>query len=79
MKLEVVFIVFLVNGITVWLFDLELNLNSALHPGGAYTAYGSYLQDNSRSAALAPTMMGIEKELKANRRNDFIVEALLTE
>ena len=65
---------FLVHGISAWLFDLDLNLNSALRPGGAYTANkGSYLQDSF----MAPTMMDIEKELKANRRNYFIVEALL--
>ena len=37
----------------------------------------SYLQDSFRSNLLAPTMMGIKKELKANHRNDFNVEALL--
>ena len=78
MKLEIILIVFLVQNISAWLFDLDLNLNSALRPGGAYTANkGSYLQDSFRSDVLAPTMMGIEKELKANHRNDFIVEALL--
>ena len=78
MKFEIVFIVFLVNGTSAWLFDLDLNLNSALRPGGAYTANkGCYLQDSFRNDVLAPTMMGIEKELKANHRNDFIVEALL--
>ena len=78
MKFELLFIVFLVHGISAWLFDLDLNLNSALLPSGAYTQNkGSYLQDSFRSDVLAPTMMGIEKELKANRRNDFIVEALL--
>ena len=61
-----------------WLFNLDLHLNSALRPGGAYTANkGSYLQDSFRTEVLTPTMMDIEKELKANRRNDFIVEALL--
>ena len=74
MKLEIILIVFLVQNISAWLFDLDLNLNSALRPGGAYTANkGSYLQDSFRSDVLAPTMMGIEKELKANRQNDFIV------
>ena len=78
MKLENILIIFLVQNTSAWLFDLDLNLNSALCPGGAYTANKcSYLQDSFRSDVLAPTMMGIEKELKANRRNDFIVEALL--
>ena len=78
MKFENILIIFLVQNTSAWLFDLDLNLNSALCPGGAYTANkGSYLQDSFRSDVLAPTMMGIEKELKANRRNDFIVEALL--
>ena len=69
----------MVNNISALFFVLDLNLNRALRPGGAYTANkGSYLQDSFRSDVLAPTMMGIEKELKSNRRNDFIVEALLT-
>ena len=78
MKLEVVFIVFLVKSISAWLFDLDLNLNSVYCPGGAYTANkGSYIHGSFRRDVLAPTMMGIEKELMANRRNVFIVQALL--
>ena len=50
------------------------SLTSALHPGRAYTANkDGYLQDSFRIDVSAPTMMGIDKELKAN----FIVEALL--
>ena len=81
MKIKTFFIIlsiFWVQDTYGWLFNLDLHLNSALKPGGAYTANkGSYLQDSFRSEVLTPTMMDIEKELKANRRNDFIVEALL--
>ena len=78
MRIEIIIVGCFLGSTGCWLFDLGLKVNSALLPGSTYTKNsGKYLQDSFRETVLIPTVNDIVKELKSNRKNDFIVEFTL--
>ena len=61
-----------------FLFDLDLAIDSSLHPGGSLSKNkGSYLMDSFRTDVIGPAINSMVKELKSNRRSDIITEGVL--
>ena len=61
-----------------FIFDLDLKLDSALKKCGALSrSTGAYLFDSFRTEVLTPAFASVIEELKANHKNDVIMNGVL--